>query len=119
MKSKVDPVEQAHFRIDEHERKLREVEKIGAGIPDMVNGGVAALHAGMKAEVAQILANQAKDIQTDTAVVERLDRLCECIERQCEKLDALIAVLGAPCTRESTINLPSGPVHMTVRERKN
>jgi hypothetical protein len=113
---KVDPIEQVHFRVDEHERRFRELDGIKQQIPGMVEGGVAALRASMKSEfleaLQEVMKNQARDIQTDTQVIEELREVCACLRELCK-------VMAAPCTRESTINLPSGPVHMTVRERKN
>lgn len=112
---KPDPIEEAHFRIDEHERKLSEIGKIAEGIPALIHGGVATLQAGMDAamdsKLAKLIAAQAQDVETDRAVVERLDRLIE-------KISALIEVMRAPTTRAATINLPSGPVTMTVREAR-
>jgi hypothetical protein len=112
-------IEQAHYRADDHERRIGELKGMADKLPAMVHGAVEALHAGMKAEMAhrdedfkallselrEFIAVQKADAMKDAQVVERLDRLIE--------------VLGAPSVRESTINLPSGPVTMTVRERKN
>jgi|SRR5271170_1314640 len=101
---KPDPLEEAHFRIDEHERRLADLDKAREEMPAHVQGGIAALHAAFKAEIGQLVIEQRKDVESDHAVVA--------------KLDELIATLNKPVTRTCTINLPSGPVTMTVREER-
>jgi hypothetical protein len=115
-KPKRDPVEDAHFRIDEHERKFAGLQDMASKIPGMVEGGVGVMRASLKSEFMEALA---KDVETDTRVIERLDKLIETNEKLAVELRAVAMALGRECTRESVINLPSGPVTMTVRERKN
>ena len=122
---KPDPIEEVHFRVDEHERALQEIRKIGDSIPALVDGGVAALHASMKAELAQILAGQAKDAEADRAVAESNRELSESnkalaseIKELCADIKTLVRALCTPTTRIATLTLPSGPATMTVREAR-
>ena len=78
---KRDPVEEAHFRIDEHERKFTELGKAADAVPAMVHGGVAALEASMQAKLDKIIAAQAEDIETDRAVVKAIGELVEQLKR--------------------------------------
>lgn len=81
--AKLDPVEQAHFRIDEHERRIGVHDKMAESIPHLVEGGVAALRASMKGEFLEMLQ---KDIEADTKVAERMEKLIEAIHALVEAL---------------------------------
>jgi hypothetical protein len=87
--------EEAHFRIDEMERKF-------ASIPPMES--IQAAFTGMLAmaleEMKRVVEKpKGQDLSEVTA---RLDKLC--------------ALLCEPKSRTVTANLPSGPVSMTIDE---
>ena len=105
-KLKIDPLEDAQFRMDDHERKLGEIERALSPevIAALVHGAVAACSAQSEQQLAKILSNQAKDIDTDERVVA--------------KLEELIALLSRPETSTCRLELPSGPVTMTVTKRR-
>ena len=73
--------ESAHFRIDEHERRLTALEGNPTTSPDhiagLVSGAAAAVHGSLQAELAKVLAAQARDQDTDRAVVEAIRELVE------------------------------------------
>jgi len=117
-KPKLDPLEEAHFRLDEHERALHDIRKVGDSIPSLVDGGVAALHASMKAELAELRAGQAADVESDRAVAESNKALALEIKELCADIKALVKALCTPTTRTATMTLPSGPATMTVRETR-
>jgi hypothetical protein len=125
MATKPDPIEEVHFRVDEHERALQEIRKIGDSIPALVDGGVAALHASMKAELAQILAGQAADVasdkevaQSNREVAETNKALAKQMQDLCARIDTLVRALCTPTKRTAVLELPSGPATMTVRESR-
>ena len=111
--AKKDPVESAHFRIDEHERQIGSMKETlsPVAIAAMVRGALAEQQLSLEAKLERIIAAQAKDMETDKAVVGKITELCE-------ELKALTVALLSPMTRTSTINLPSGPVTMTVKEQR-
>ena len=113
---KIDPIEDVHFRVDEHERALQEIRKIGDSIPALVEGGVSALHAHMKTQLDELRAGQAEDIESDRALAESNKVLASKIDELCADLKSLVRALCAPTTRTATLTLPSGPATMTVRE---
>lgn len=114
--------EEAHFRIDEHERRLEDISKVGDSIPDLVNGGVAALAAALKTEflreIQEIKDLREQDIETDKAVVESNKAIVTKLDSLCGKIDRLCDALLAPTTRTATLDLPSGAATMTVRESR-
>jgi hypothetical protein len=93
-------IEQAHFRIDELSRQNTELRKWAdpAHLAGVAHGAVMEVHNKFPKDAASLILA----IYENTAAVQ-----------------ALVKVLSAPVTRESTINLPSGPVHMSVRETKD
>ena len=118
-------IDDAHFRIDEHQRKLDAIEKniapevMGAhvqGAATMILAQVRAEHDKRDAEAAKSQAEDAeadKEVaQTNREVVARLDMLIEAIH-------ALVRGMGVSCERVSTIDLPSGRVTVTTKETKH
>jgi hypothetical protein len=110
---KKDPIEDAHFRIDEHERKLESIGKAltPETVAALVQGAVAALQATTDAKLERILTAQTDDAAADKEVAAKISALIG-------KIDELIATLRSPITRTATISLPSGPANMTVRESR-
>lgn len=96
-----------HWRIDEQERRLGAIEE--ALTPEMVAavvaGAVAALKAQMQTETQALLKAVTQDRAGDGELIAAVKEL--------------VQTLRAPITRVSTINLPSGPVSMTVNESRS
>jgi uncharacterized protein (DUF342 family) len=111
--------EEAHFRIDEHEREIQGIKRAHGEIPAMVRGGVEALHASFESQIGKLIASQKEDVDTDREVVEKLEDLTERIAELCADIKALVKVLQAPTTRTATLQLPSGPASMTVKESRS
>lgn len=113
MKPKADPLEEAQFRMDEHERRLDGIEKSTS--PDtvvpFVTGAVAALEGRMQAKHMELLDLMQK-ILTATAADGEADRALTQAVRE------LIDTLKAPVTRTASISLPSGPAVMKVQETR-
>lgn len=103
--------EEAHFRIDEMERSIAALPttEVIAGI---ATGASAATVQQLKAEIAQIKSRQEEDIALDREVIQSNVELRASIKE-------LIECMGKPTTREINAQLPSGPVRMTVSERRN
>lgn len=106
-KPKVDPVEEAHFRLDEHERKLDAIGKAltPETVAALVHGAVAAVEVSMKARFDELLEALHEDSKSDREVVGALRELIE--------------TLRMPTTRTAHLDLPSGPATMTVRESRD
>ena|SRR5882762_9256360 len=98
-KPKADPVEEAHFRIDEILRELIEFRRWAS--PDhlagIAHGAVMEVHNRFPKDAASLVAA----LHESTAALNRL-----------------IEILSTPTVREATINLPSGPATMTVSESR-
>lgn len=114
---KPNPMDDLHFRLDEHERALSGIGKamspeiVGA----LVSGAVEALHAAMKAEIHTLRTSQASeteklmqaitaDAETDRAVIASIERLIEAMNR--------------PTTKTGTLDLPSGEVKLRIVESR-
>jgi len=71
----------AHLRLDEHERRLGELERNvhPDHVGSVVHGAVAGLHASIQSELAKVLKAQLKDIETDAAVVAAIKELVAAI----------------------------------------
>jgi hypothetical protein len=108
---KADPLEEVHFRVDEHERRFAELGRIADSIPALVHGGISALQAALDAKLEKLIAAQAQDVESDRAVVQKIEELCADIK-------SLVRVLSSPTTRTAVLTLPSGPATMTVRETR-
>ncbi len=76
---KAGGIEDAHFRIDEHERRLAALEEgqNPAHVSGLVTGAMHALHGSMERELQKVLANQAADVEADRAVAKALLALVE------------------------------------------
>lgn len=110
-KPKQDPSEEIHFRLDELVRKVGEHDRIADSIPALVTGGVSVLQTAMDAKLDKLIAAQAEDAETDKALVKEIRELCADIK-------TLVQALCTPTTRTATLELPSGPARMTVRETR-
>lgn len=99
VKPKGDPIEEVHFRVDEHERRLHAIEKGASALPDSVAGIVHGALSTFKHE------QQGRE-----------DKLAARHEQVLAALERLIEVLGKPKTRTATIDLPTGSARMTVHE---
>jgi hypothetical protein len=142
MEKKPDPVEEAHFRIDEHERALSDIKR--ALTPDNVaavaHGAVAMLthelekrlKEQMEAQFSQLIKAVRADVETDRMVSEGLKELVAQLKEQAvqetdteedkallTEIRELIRTLRTPITRTATVELPNGHATMTVRERKD
>ena len=139
--AKPDPIEEVHFRVDEHERALGEIKR--ALTPDNVaavaHGAVAMLthelekrlQEQMEAQFSQLIKAVRADVETDRAVAEGLKELVAQLKEQIAQgtdteedkallteIRELIRTLRTPTTRTATLELPSGPASMTVRESR-
>lgn len=90
MAEKPDPTEEVHFRVDEVVRDMAALREEFARMATLINQALVAQKGPGASELAEIRAI----------------------------LDTLAKTQGAAVTRTGTINLPSGPVTMTVRETK-
>jgi hypothetical protein len=137
-KSKRDPVEEAHWRIDDHERRIGEHAKLLApeNVVAVVNGAMAALSVELDRRMQQhdeeLLKLVRQDIETDRAVAQGLKDLIAYLQEYAKKeaeeekepenqelvneIRELVKVLKTPTTRTAVLELPSGPATMTVRE---
>jgi hypothetical protein len=97
---KRDPVEEAHFRIDE---LVRENTKLKQMVSVEHITGVAHGAAADYADRLQV---------GNSAVVAKIELLVEEIRQ-------LIATLSTPAVRTATLELPSGPATMTVTEKRH
>jgi hypothetical protein len=96
MAPKLDPVEQAHFRIDELVRENAELKR------QVSVEHIAGVAHGAAADYLD------RNKVGNTALIAKM-----------EELIATMQMLLEPTTRTSTINLPSGPVTMVVNERRS
>jgi hypothetical protein len=109
--------EEAHFRIDEHERRLSGIESAlkPEVVSALVHGAMAALAGEMQnnlnSQMQQLVKVVREDVATDKGVIEEVRKLVGAVGE-------LVRVLKAPVTRTSTVHLPSGPVSMTATERR-
>lgn len=112
-KPKKDPVLDAQFRMDEHERRIDAIGKAltPETVAALVQGAVAALQATTDGKLQQILSAQKEDVAADKEVAASIHQLIG-------KIDELISTLRAPVTRTATIALPSGPATMQVKETR-
>jgi hypothetical protein len=69
--------EEAHFRLDEHQRQLDELKAHTSPehVAGMVQGATAALHTSMQAETEKLLKAVREDVDTDKAVVKAIGEL--------------------------------------------
>lgn len=132
---KINPVEEAHFRVDEHERVLTQLEKV-IGVPvekrertasqdpvedvhlrvDEQERRIKGLEQMFAPEnlallVPMILKAMGEEAKADQAVATKLETLIG-------KFETLVSVLLTPTTRTATLELPSGPALMTVKETR-
>lgn len=135
MAKKTNPIEEAHFRVDEHERRLTQFESV-IGVPavkherpaaadpiedvhlrvDEQERRIAAIEQMFSPEnlalvVPMILKAMGEEAKADQAVAAKLEALIG-------KFETLVSVLLTPTTRTATLELPSGPALMTVKETR-
>jgi hypothetical protein len=103
--------EEAHFRIDEIERKIASVPST-EHIAGIAGGAVSVMLSEIKRELAEIKTRQAEDIALDREVIQSNLDLRAAMKELCENL-------CKPTTREISAQLPSGRVTMTVNETRN
>jgi len=99
-----DRLNDAHFRLDESERRLDTLEKTIAPemLAELVKRAAQIMFDGMKMEQAKLLTAVREDTETDRAVVQAIRELIEELRR--------------PKERRSTVQLPSGEVSVTTHE---
>jgi len=113
----IDPVEDLHFRQDETERAIAALAMSSKPetIVSVVQGAVCAMQAQLQNDIVsngqKLLDAFARDAATDESVAAKLDLVAE-------KLDALVSMLAKPVKRVCTVEMPSGPVTMTVTETR-
>jgi hypothetical protein len=110
--------EEAHFRIDEMERKLAAMPTTD-GISGIAAGAAAVTLSQIKAELSAIKMRQEADIALDREVVESNLQVQRSNLELCAALKELCQHLCKPTVREISAQLPSGPVRMTVNETRN
>jgi hypothetical protein len=71
--------EDAHFRIDEHERRLAQLEQgqNPAHVAGVLQGAMHGINASVQAQLDKVLANQVKDSDSDRAVVDAIHELIQ------------------------------------------
>jgi hypothetical protein len=97
--------EQVHFRIDDLCRDLVTVKRLLT--PEHLVGAVRGV-------IAEYVSNLPRD--GNLTLIARIDNLIAKQDDLIAKQTELIAVLRSPVTRTCTVDLPSGPVTMNVRE---
>lgn len=103
-------IEDAHWRMDEHERALDEIKR-GLSpevVAAIVQGAVSVLHTKLMETVQQKYTDMEKLLEGFRGEVSDNKELA-CAVRE------LVAKLG-PKTKTATLNLPSGPVTVTIQE---
>lgn len=100
--------EEAHFRIDELERKIAGMPTTES-ISGIAAGAAAVTMSQIKADIAAI-----RTSQDDNA-----SQLREVIQSMVTSVNLLCEQLAKPTVREISAQLPSGPVRMTVSETRN
>ena len=103
--------EEAHWRIDEIERRLTEVPSTEV-ISGIAAGASAVTMHQLEARLKAIEAKQDEDMALDRQVIESNQKLAQALTAMCEQM-------CKPTTREITAQLPSGPVTMRVQETRN
>lgn len=91
--------EEAHFRIDDIERKLQDVPS-SEHIASIVGGAVGVMLEQVKRELAQMVAGNRQDVKADRELIDAVRELIECMK--------------APKARTITAHMPSGPVRITT-----
>jgi uncharacterized protein (AIM24 family) len=115
--NQIDAVEDLHFRQDEIERALAALALSSKPetIVSVVQGAVCAMQAQLQNDIVsngqKLLDAFARDATTDESVAAKLDVVAD-------KLDALVSMLAKPVKRVCTVEMPSGPVTMTVTETR-
>jgi hypothetical protein len=104
--NQIDAVEDLHFRQDEIERALAALALSSKPetIVSVVQGAVCAMQAQLQNDIVS-------NGQKLESVAAKLDLLAD-------KLDALVSMLAKPVKRVCTVEMPSGPVTMTVTETR-
>ena len=107
--------EEAHFRIDEMERKF-------ASIPPMES--IQAAFTGMLAMALEEMRRvvEKRNVPESSAVIEDVQAdkaLTDAVREQTQAVRELIECMSKPTMREVTAHLPSGPVTMRVNETRN
>lgn len=110
--------EEAHFRIDELERRLAELPTT-EHISGVAAGAAAVTLAQIKAELETIKTRQKEDIDLDRELIESNLQAQRSNQDLCAALKELCEHLRKPTTREISAQLPSGRVTMTVNETRN
>lgn len=105
-------------------------------IAGLVRGAAAAFHTGledrvrsaMDSQTERLLAAVKQDIETDRGIISALAELVAQLRTAPKTPDlmpvlsemrALLQHLTAPRSRTGTIDLPSGPVKLTIKELPN
>jgi len=96
--------EDAHFRIDELERKMAAVPN-SDHIAGVVSGAVNAKIEEMRKDIAEFKAGVEGRVQSANELTLALKELVE--------------TLKTPVERTSTVHLPSGPVSLTTHEHRH
>ena len=78
-KPKRDLAADAHFRLDEHHRRLDDLEK--GTSEETVNGIVLALRATLKSDTEEMLQAIREDVKVDRDVVKAIGELVDVIKQ--------------------------------------
>lgn len=102
--------EEAHFRIDEMERRMASVPST-EHIAGIAGGAVSVMLEEIRRELGELRAEKSEDVKADRELTRSNQELVG-------KIGELIEAMKAPKVRTSTVNLPSGPVTMTTKESR-
>ena len=102
--------EEAHFRIDEIERKLAAVPSV-EHIAGIAGGAVSVMLEQIRAKLIEMESTSAADVKADREIIETNRDLHG-------KIGELIETLRRPTKRTVEIMLPSGPATMTIHETR-
>lgn len=135
MTKKIDPTEEAHFRVDDHERRLNHFEAV-IGVPvekrerNPSQDPVEDVHLRVDEQERRIKVLEQMFAPENLALAVPMilkamgeeskadERLSEQLAALTCKFETLVNVLLTPTTRTATLELPSGPALMTVRETR-
>jgi hypothetical protein len=107
-----DPMEEAHFRMDDHERRMGALEEATKPehVAAVVGGAAAAVHGSMQAKFDSLLATMREDVKTDAEVSKGIKDLIASNSEVVGAIKELIQAMSASRTRTVTAHLPTGPL---------
>lgn len=109
------PDEEAHFRIDEHDRKLGAIEKSLSpeAIANLVKGAAAVMYGEMQTQTDRLVKSLREDLEADKAVVRKVSDLVGEL-RELVKTMSQLAPTQLPADLHELIKALKSPVHQPL-----